>query len=73
MASLGKINQGLVINLKKYEKQKSDLVKQVDDCQILINKFKFDKNILNEKVLNSDVLTQDLGEKNKVLKGRLLN
>ena len=32
MASLGKINQGLAINLKKCEKEKSDSVKQVDDC-----------------------------------------
>ena len=32
MASRGKINQGFAINLKKCEKEKSDSVKQVDDC-----------------------------------------
>ena len=33
---------------------------------------KVDKNILNEKILNSDVLVQDLGEKNKVIERKVV-
>ena len=45
MASLGKVNHGFTINLKKCEK-KSDLVKQVNDFQILINQLKVHKEHL---------------------------
>ena len=38
----------------------------------MINQLKVDKNILNEKILNSDVLVQDLGEKNKVIERKVV-